>query len=198
MDEYVRNKGLPGPGERKVIGPTHSEPSGSSLSKPFFSTLENKELIINNVRFAQPSSEPNDNPKPKASLKQNTYLGSHSAHLVGQAIRWEYIYGFMGLILGLSCIVGGVVLGLNGVAGSTSWSAKLLALESQINDAAPGVVLFIVGIFLVRITKPKVRMHEGYTWVIPDRRKPYNSRIQSDLGPVSVSSQQRNGCLTTH
>ncbi|HKX83235.1 MAG TPA: hypothetical protein VJL58_03355, partial [Pyrinomonadaceae bacterium] len=59
-----------------------------------------------------------------------------------------------------SCIVGGVVLGLNGVAGSTSWTAKLLGMESSINDAAPGVVLFIVGLFIVYATKPNVTMKD--------------------------------------
>lgn len=82
---------------------------------------------------------------------------SQSAIILGQAVKWEYIYGVSGLVLGLSSIVGGSILGLNGVAGSTSWTASLLGLESQINDAAPGVVLFIVGIFLVWITKPKVK-----------------------------------------
>ncbi len=49
---------------------------------------------------------------------------------------------------------------LNGVAGSTSWTAKVLGLESNLNDAAPGVVLFLVGMFMVFITKPKVRVGE--------------------------------------
>jgi hypothetical protein len=66
----------------------------------------------------------------------------------------------LGLILGLAAIIGGVILGLNGVAGSTSWTTKLLGLESQINDAAPGVVLFIVGLFMIWATKPTVRMKD--------------------------------------
>jgi hypothetical protein len=81
---------------------------------------------------------------------------SSSEKLIAQAVRSEYIYGMLGQILGLSSIIGGVVLFLNGVAGSTSWTAKLLGLESNINDAAPGSVLFIVGLFLVRATRPKV------------------------------------------
>lgn len=81
---------------------------------------------------------------------------SSSEKLIAQAVRNEYIYGMLGQILGLSSIIGGIVLFLNGVAGSTSWTAKLLGLESNINDAAPGSVLFIVGLFLVRVTRPKV------------------------------------------
>ncbi len=85
---------------------------------------------------------------------------SHSASIVGAAIEQEYRYARWGLGLGLSCILTGLVLGLNGVAGSTSWTASVLGLESQINDAAPGVVVFIVGIFMVWITKPKVKLHK--------------------------------------
>lgn len=85
---------------------------------------------------------------------------SYSARLLGQAIRHEYIYGMLGLVLGLASIIGGVVLCLNGVAGATSWTASLLGLETELNDAAPGVVLFIVGIFLVWATKPKVRLRD--------------------------------------
>lgn len=72
-------------------------------------------------------------------------------------VALEYAYGALGLVLGLACVLGGCVLGLNGVAGSTSWTASFLGAESQLNDAAPGVVLFIVGVFLVWITKPKVK-----------------------------------------
>jgi len=85
---------------------------------------------------------------------------SHGAKLIGTAIWGEYIYGILGLVLGLSSIIGGIVLGLHGVAGSTSWTAEVLGLKSTINDAAPGVVLFIVGLFMVWVTKPKVRLRD--------------------------------------
>ena len=92
--------------------------------------------------------------------RQKGNRDSPTERLIATAIHREYLYGMLGLILGLSSIVGGVVLGLNGVAGATSWTAKLLSLESQINDAAPGVVLFIVGMFMIWITKPKVQMKD--------------------------------------
>ena len=85
---------------------------------------------------------------------------SPSESLISGAIKWEYAYGMLGLILGLSSIIGGVILGLRGVTGSTSWTAKVLGLQSSVNDAAPGVILFIVGLFWVWITKPKVRLKD--------------------------------------
>jgi hypothetical protein len=83
---------------------------------------------------------------------------SHSSEILKTTIMWEYIYAMLGLVLGLSCVLGGIVLGLHGVAGNTSWTAKVLGLSSTVNDATPGVVLFIVGIFMVFITRPKVKL----------------------------------------
>lgn len=67
--------------------------------------------------------------------------------------KHQLVYSIAGLVLGLVCVVSGVVLFLNGVAGSTSWTAKILGAESTINDAAPGAVIFVVGLFVVFITR---------------------------------------------
>jgi hypothetical protein len=71
-------------------------------------------------------------------------------------IRLKFIYSVIGLILGLVCIISGVVLFFNGVAGSTSWAAKVMGLESSVAEAAPGTVIFIVGLFVVWTTRYKV------------------------------------------
>jgi hypothetical protein len=47
---------------------------------------------------------------------------------------------------------------LSSNVGHTSWTAKLLGFESTINDAAPGVVLFVGRVFFVWITKPRVKL----------------------------------------
>jgi hypothetical protein len=97
-------------------------------------------------------------PIPGSNIDFGSNPNSASERLLKQAIKGEYRYAMLGLILGLATILGGVILGLHGVAGSTSWTAKILGLESHINDAAPGVVLFVVGVFFVFITRPKVRL----------------------------------------
>jgi len=112
------------------------------------------------------SSVPADAPithEPRPIAPQQARLSnaamSASERLLAQAIAGEYRYAMLGLVLGLACIIGGVILCLNGVAGSASWTAKLFGLfQSKINDAAPGVVLFVVGIFFVLVTKPKVKL----------------------------------------
>lgn len=91
------------------------------------------------------------NPVPSAS---------GTAMVIAESIKGEYRYAMLGLLLGLASIIGGVVLGLNGVAGSTSWTANLLGLKSQVNDAAPGVVLFIIGLFMIVATRPNVNLKD--------------------------------------
>ena len=63
-----------------------------------------------------------------------------------------------GLLLGFVSMVGGIILFLHGVAGSTSWTAKILGGESTIKDAGPGAVLFVVGLFVVLITRYRVEI----------------------------------------
>ena len=75
-----------------------------------------------------------------------------------RALTFQFIYSLAGLIGGLAFALGGIVLFFHGVAGSTSWTAKILGAESEISDAAPGTVLFIVGLFTVFITRFKVKV----------------------------------------
>ncbi len=72
--------------------------------------------------------------------------------------RYHIIYSICGLALGFVCIIGGIVLFLNGVVGSTSWTAKILGAESNISDAAPGAVLFIVGLFIILVTRFNIKV----------------------------------------
>lgn len=67
----------------------------------------------------------------------------------GAAISWrQLVYSLVGLVLGFTCMVGGINLVLDGISGSTSWTAKFLGAQSQIADAALGAILFIAGIFV--------------------------------------------------
>jgi len=81
------------------------------------------------------------------------FVGQHSDKLVEQISRHQLIYSICGLVLGFLCVVGGIVLLLAGVAGKVNWTAKFLGASSGILDAAPGVVLIIVGLFVVFMTR---------------------------------------------
>lgn len=76
------------------------------------------------------------------------------------AIILKFIYSVIGLILGLVCILSGVVLGLAGVVDKTTWVASALGLSTSLTDAPPGVIVFVVGIFVVLITR--FRYKDGY------------------------------------
>jgi hypothetical protein len=79
--------------------------------------------------------------------------GPQDPETVRRLALYQLIYSICGLVLGLACVLAGTLLFFHGVGGSTSWTAKILGTESKLSDAAPGAVLFIVGMFIVLITK---------------------------------------------
>ena len=86
---------------------------------------------------------------PSSALDRRTY---------GRLSLYQFVYSLCGLVLGLGCVVGGVLLFMHGVSGAASWTAQLLGAESQVNDAAPGAILFVVGLFVVLATRFDVRV----------------------------------------
>ena len=81
-----------------------------------------------------------------------TGLG-HLPRLVNSLARQELAYSLAGLVVGLLCVLGGIVLFLLGITGNVSWTTKVLEAESRLADASPGAVLFVVGLFVVFITR---------------------------------------------
>ena len=106
-------------------------------------------------------------------------------HSIG--MRYKFWYSMTGLLLGLACIVAGVVLGLAGVSGHTSWTANLLGLSTAMTDAAPGVVIFVVGIFLVFITRFKVSQTTRVVPPQPSQSPPAEANAK-EQGPAGGSS----------
>jgi hypothetical protein len=84
-------------------------------------------------------------------------MSTQDAELHRLGIKLKFVYSVIGLVVGLACILTGLVLGLAGVTGHTTFTASLLGLSTNLTDAAPGVVVFVVGIFMVWITKFKVK-----------------------------------------
>jgi hypothetical protein len=116
-------------------------------------------LRVKDVRFG---SEPPQVERPRAAatalFDDADVRHPAAATIVKTAVIGEYVYGILGLVLGLASIIGGVVLGLNGVAGNTSLTAKLIGFSIGVNDAVPGVILFVVGAIFIYITRPDVNL----------------------------------------
>src|SRR5947209_2986459 len=74
--------------------------------------------------------------------------------------RLQLIYSLAGLVFGLTCILGGIGLFLHGVVGSSSWVGNFIGVQSKLSDAAPGTVLFVVGLVVVWLTRFAVRVRQ--------------------------------------
>jgi hypothetical protein len=81
-------------------------------------------------------------------------------HFWGRLAVLQLIYSLAGLVLGLACIVGGILLFFHGVAGSSSWVGEVIGVQSKLSDAAPGTVLFVVGLAVVWLTRFTVRVRQ--------------------------------------
>ncbi len=81
-------------------------------------------------------------------------------HFWGRLAVLQLIYSLAGLVLGLACIVGGILLFFHGVTGSSSWVGEFIGVQGKLSDAAPGTVLFVVGLAVVWLTRFAVRVRQ--------------------------------------
>jgi len=81
-------------------------------------------------------------------------------HFWGRLATLQLIYSLAGLVFGLACILGGIALFFHGVAGASSWVGEFLGVQSKLSDAAPGTVLFVVGLVVVWLTRFAVRVRQ--------------------------------------
>ena len=83
----------------------------------------------------------------------------------------QLIYSLAGLVVGLACVVGGLGLFLHGIVGSSSWVGDFIGVQSKLADAAPGTVLFIVGLLVVWLTRFSLRVRAPLKIEIDTRAK---------------------------
>jgi hypothetical protein len=98
-------------------------------------------------------------------------VGSGGQRVLSRLARLQLAYSLAGLTLGLICVVGGILLFFHGVSGSTSWVGHVIGLQGGLSDAAPGTVLFVVGLLIVWITRFDVRV-ERQGGRVRQRRNP--------------------------
>ena len=92
-------------------------------------------------------------------------------HFWGRLAMLQLIYSLAGLLLGLACIIGGILLFFHGVAGSSSWVGQFIGVQSKLSDAAPGTVLFVVGLAVVWLTRFAVRVRQPIEIDLRERRE---------------------------
>jgi hypothetical protein len=92
-------------------------------------------------------------------------------HFWGRLALLQLIYSLAGLVLGLACIIGGIALFFHGVAGSSSWVGQVIGVQSKLSDAAPGTVLFVVGLAVVWLTRFTVRVRQPIEIDLRERRE---------------------------
>lgn len=88
--------------------------------------------------------------------KPTQTVAQHDPRLLA-VIRYQFFYSLLGFIVGLACVMGGMVLFFSGIAGAVDWSIKIGNAESTLANGSPGIVLFIVGLFIVWISRFSVK-----------------------------------------
>ena len=73
------------------------------------------------------------------------------------ALKFEYITVLISLLGGLSCIIAGVVLTILGFSGSIDWIIEVSGFTSRLINACPGIILIIVGAFLIYKSRINVK-----------------------------------------
>ena len=80
-----------------------------------------------------------------------------TSHLWKRVALFQMIYSMTGLLAGLICIIIGMIPFINGYLGTSSITAKIIGSEININDTAPGGILFAVGLLVIYITKFNIK-----------------------------------------
>jgi hypothetical protein len=89
--------------------------------------------------------------------------GGGARRLLLYGMQSEYRYATTGLLVGLACIIIGAFLCYGGVAGHTNFVAKLMGfagMQASVTDAPPGVILLVIGLFIVGVTRPRIKIGE--------------------------------------
>src|SRR5437660_10058427 len=92
-------------------------------------------------------------------------------HFWGRLATLQLIYSLAGLLVGLACIVGGILLFFHGVAGSSSGVGEFIGVQSKLSDAAPGTVLFVVGLVVVWLPRCAGRLQQPIDLEVPPRAR---------------------------
>jgi hypothetical protein len=96
---------------------------------------------------------PNDNELPG----DNSGLASDNG-LTKVAILFQGIYSILGLLVGVIFLVGGLILLLSGIGGSSHFVAEILGAKFDLSDATAGVICAVLGFIVIFVTRFEIRI----------------------------------------
>ncbi len=77
------------------------------------------------------------------------------------ALKYEFIIVLLSLISGITMIIAGVVFMALGLNGNIEWIVEATDFHSRMINASPGLVLAIVGGFLVWRSRMNIKVTKG-------------------------------------
>ncbi|HVP96510.1 hypothetical protein [Methanoregula sp.] len=87
----------------------------------------------------------------------NCSILSETPHEIAELIiKAEERKAKSGLIIGFICILLGAGLTVSGATGAINWNFNIGGFNSSLSNAAPGVVLMIIGFLVIIVTNYKV------------------------------------------
>lgn len=72
-------------------------------------------------------------------------------------IDFQFIYSILGLMSGLVFVFCGLYLSMNGSNEGTTWVSNFLGFNTEMSNATPPIVLFVLGVAIIYITRFKVK-----------------------------------------
>lgn len=79
-----------------------------------------------------------------------------SVNLWSRVVKFQFLYSILGLVIGFILISIGVFLVTQSIGNKSELSIKILNYFFNIKQAAPGGILFIIGLVVIIITKFKI------------------------------------------
>lgn len=77
------------------------------------------------------------------------------------AVRQQFYYSIVGMVVGILFLLGGILLLLNGILGSSHFIASVAGGKLDISDAPPGIILAALGVLIIWFTSYTVQLREN-------------------------------------
>ena len=74
------------------------------------------------------------------------------------AIILQGLYSILGLVVGVIFLIGGLLLLLSGIGGSSHFVAQILGAKFDVTDATVGVICAVLGCIVIFVTRFEVRI----------------------------------------